>query len=111
MFYIVMPPRVRGRARGRPAGHVRGRAGTGGRGVEDSSSSSAPSDAFGGVPGGAQFFREMPEAMREFTQAARESWNEIPPPPPAAPVVQEPLPTVPLAPVEPRVLSVMREFE
>ena len=94
-----MPPRVRGRARGRPAGrargHARGRAGTGGCGVEASSSSSAPSDAFGGVPGRAQFFREMTEAMREFTQAAQAARNEIPPPPPTAPVIQEPLPTVP----------------
>ena len=66
-----MPPRVRGRARGCPAGRTRGRdrgrVGTGGRGVEASSSSSAPGDAFGRVPGGAQFFREMTEAMKEFT--------------------------------------------
>ena len=86
-----MPPRVRGRARGRPAGcargRARGRASTGGRGVEASSSSSAPGDAFGGVPGGAQFFREMTETMREFTQATRAARNEIPPPPPTALVV------------------------
>ena len=70
-----MPPRVRGRAS------------TGGHGVEAFSSSSTPGDAFGRVPGGAQFFREMTEAVREFTQAARVVRNEISPPPPAAPVV------------------------
>ena len=113
----MMPLRVRDRASGRPAGRARGCArgcaSTGGRGVKASSSSSAPSDAFGGVPGGAQFFREMTEAMREFTQAARAARNKILPPPPAAPVAREPdvVPVVQVTATEPRVLSIMREFK
>ena len=53
MLCIAMSPCVRGRAKDRPADHARGCR------VEASYSSSAPSDAFGGVPGGAQFFREI----------------------------------------------------
>ena len=55
----------------------------------------------------------MVEAMREFTQASRAAQNEILPPPLATPVVQEHvvLPTTPIAPMEPRVLSLMREFK
>ena len=65
-----MPPRVSDRARGglavRARGGLAGRVrahGTGGREVKASSSSSTPGNVFGGVPGGAQYFREMVEAM------------------------------------------------
>ena len=68
-------------------GRARGRTTTGGHEVEASSSSFTPVDAFGRVPGGAQFFHEMVEAMREFTQAARVARNEISPPHLTAPVV------------------------
>ena len=117
MFSVVMPSRVRGRVRGPPVGHVRGcargRAGTGGRGVEASSSSSTPGDVFGGVPRGAQYFRELAEAMWEFTQAAWAAQNEILPPPPATLVVNESVvvPATPVARMEPRALSIMKEFE
>ena len=72
MYCIAMSPHVRGLSRGHLADRTRGcaqdRAGTGGCGVEAStSSSSTPGDAFGGVLGGVKFFREMVEAMREFT--------------------------------------------
>ena len=57
---------MRGHARGHPTSCARGRDGTGGYGVEASSSFSTPADVFGGVLGRAQFFCEMVKAVREF---------------------------------------------
>ena len=73
MICMVMPPQVGCHARGRPASRAKGRArgrGVGSCEVKDSSSSSTPGNVFCGVPGGAQYFREMVKAMQEFTQAA-----------------------------------------